>query len=484
MTPLEALWAQAGLIAPAGLLFLAGICVAIGHRGGARGLAITGLLAGALLFLGALWHIGDAFPIRAPIGGWAAPFGIEARIDHLSILIGGLIFWAAGFAFLFALGQKAISFSAIVGVLILAAAAGFSLVLGDMASLWLALTLAGGGAVALAADRPGAAGGAYRLLMVSGVGAVLHAVGVVFLIAAAGSSALSDLAGQTDRLGGDPLFAAGLACVFVGVMAQGGLFPFHTVAIAAARGAPRGADQALAVVLNLAALGVLARWVDVIGSVKTAPLAVMGALALTIWGAIGALACAGAAVRARSPRAIVEGAFAAATMMVIMLMASGGRMADAGLVLLIGATIGALAAGLALDAGGLERNAPLEAAQGLAARAPLTAIAALIGFAGLAGLPLTVTFLAIFEALGLALLSAHAWIGATIALVFVLLATAALRFGEQVLRSSDRAAAATSRGALVAGLLLCLALVVAAWTPGPLFDLALQANASHAERAP
>jgi formate hydrogenlyase subunit 3/multisubunit Na+/H+ antiporter MnhD subunit len=377
-------------------------------------------------------------------------------------------------------GAANASSSGIIGALTICSGAMFAALLGDMISLWLALTLASFGAVALAADRPQASTAAFRLLMVSGAGGVLHAVGVVLVIATAETAALLGPAGQIGRSGNDALLAVGTTCVFVGVIAQAGLFPFHAVIAQAVRGAPRGSDQTLVMVLGVAAIAVLARWTQALAGDEPSRLSVAGLSVLSAWGGVGALASAAAAVRGSDARTIMRHAFASAAMTAVMMLATGGRVADAALLWLAGAVTGAAAAAVALDASGYDDTVPLVRLDGFAARAPIMAAAFGIGFAGLAALPLTPSFVAAFEGMSALFAALQPVKGCVIAAVIVLLATAGLRMGERMVsRTETGHTMAAQRGAMhVTAAIFALVLIVGAWTLRPLNDLALLANES------
>jgi NADH:ubiquinone oxidoreductase subunit 4 (subunit M) len=167
-------------------------------------------------------------------------------------------------------------------------------------------------------------------------------------------------------------------------------------------------------------------------------------------------------------------------MTAVMMLATGGRVADAALLWLAGAVTGAAAAAVALDASGYDDTVPLVRLDGFAARAPIMAAAFGIGFAGLAALPLTPSFVAAFEGMSALFAALQPVKGCVIAAVIVLLATAGLRMGERMVsRTETGHTMAAQRGAMhVTAAIFALVLIVGAWTLRPLNDLALLANES------
>jgi len=223
------------------LVPLIGALLAALCRRGWQGLSIAAIACAADVLFG-IWMLQEVRatgqPLSYVMGGWAAPWGIEYRVDVLNAFI---------VVFVSAIGAVAMSFAGpsvtseidedrqawfySMFLLCLAGLLGIA-VTGDAFNIFVFLeisSLATYVLIAMGRDRR-ALLAAYQYLIVGTIGATFYVIGIGLLYLATGTLNLADMASRLGPVVAEdvrPVMAA-LAFVTVGISLKLALFPLHS----------------------------------------------------------------------------------------------------------------------------------------------------------------------------------------------------------------------------------------------------------------
>lgn len=296
------------LLFPMLALPVAGLLLAplVGARG-ARVLALLCLAVGLVLALACAWALMVAqAPLIYALGGWAAPLGVELRLDGPAALM--LVLTAA---LLLLIGLHAApEFSVrVVGpratltfwTLLLGVWAGLNgLFLGrDLFNLYVAIEVLTFSAVPMVCLKGGGAQlqAAFRYLLFALLGSALYLLGAGLMYGIHGSLDMAQIRTVLDGIGepgsvpGDPIRATSLAAVALmstGLIAKTALMPLHLWLPPAHGGAPAPASALLSALVVKGSFFLLFRlWLDL---VPTGALAGPGLNVGVVLGGLGVFA--------------------------------------------------------------------------------------------------------------------------------------------------------------------------------------------------
>jgi multicomponent Na+:H+ antiporter subunit D len=292
MTP-EVPWIAWVIVAP-----LLGATLTLLFGRGARLIAAASALATALAAGALVLEVAAGQAVRHSAGGWAAPLGIQLRVDGLAALalatvcaVGGLVtahavseppagatpgsrrqffaLWLFGWAAL-----NAVTLSA------------------DLFNLYVTLELTALAAVALIAlaDDRAAWSAALRYLFFALAGSLAYLFGVVLLYSAYSTLDLELLGARASP---DPILWVALAAMTLGLCLKTGLFPLHVWIPPAYASAQTHTSALLSGLIGKAPLYVLLRlWLEVYPpALRPAPGLLLGVLGSfgVLWGSLLAL---------------------------------------------------------------------------------------------------------------------------------------------------------------------------------------------------
>ena len=255
-------------------LVAAPLCVLL-RRGGPSWLLATSTawasLAAAVFLLRRVLAEGT---VTYAFGGWAAPWGIEYRIDVLNAFV--LLIVAGIGAVVLPYARRSVEseivperrhlFYALM-LLLLAGLFGIA-VTGDLFNVFVFLevsSLASYALVSMGAGR-GALVAAYRYLILGTIGATFFLIGVGFLYAATGTLNMADLAERIPAVADSRSVHVAFAFLAVGLGLKAALFPLHAWLPGAYASAPSTVTALLAATATKVAVYLLLRVVFLFGS--------------------------------------------------------------------------------------------------------------------------------------------------------------------------------------------------------------------------
>lgn len=205
---------------------------------GAWGIALATTLFSAVLSIFLLAQVWTGGPVSYPIGGWAAPLGIEYRVDALNGVVLALVsimgvicvFSApASVASEIPASKQALFYSAFL--VCFAGLLGVA-VTGDAFNLFVFLEISSLSTYILVAmgmrrDRR-ALTAAYNYLILGTIGATFYVIGVGFLYMATGTLNFADFAARLPAVQDASTVRAGFAFIVIGLGLKVALFPLHT----------------------------------------------------------------------------------------------------------------------------------------------------------------------------------------------------------------------------------------------------------------
>ena len=232
------------------------------------------------------------------LGGWAAPWGIEYRIDALNALVVVIVSGASTVTLVHArLGvarevrRERIGLFYTAWLLCLTGMLGIAIT-GDVFNVFVFLEIASLSTYALVALGPGPAAllAAFRYLVMGSIGATFFLVGIGLLYMMTGTLNMADLSVRLDDVSDTRTVAAGVVFVVLGIGLKAAVFPLHAWLPAAYAHAPSSAAAFLAGTSTKVSVYVLIRFLlDVAGvdlaferlglGVLLIPLAIAGVLA-------------------------------------------------------------------------------------------------------------------------------------------------------------------------------------------------------------
>jgi multicomponent Na+:H+ antiporter subunit D len=179
------------------------------------------------------WRVAQEGTVSYALGGWAPPWGIELRVDHLSALMGVMVTGLSLVVLVFAgrglsahLNSRRPYFYSLYLLLTLGMS-GMTLT-GDLFNLYVFLEVTALTSYALiAVGDEQAPVAAFRYLIIGTLGAMFYLLGVAYLYGLTGSLNFVDVAEQLAALPSGGPAAVALALMLVGFGIKAALFPMH-----------------------------------------------------------------------------------------------------------------------------------------------------------------------------------------------------------------------------------------------------------------
>lgn len=421
-----ALTAQAPILVVAGPLI--GACAAALCPGGRTAWMVSVLSAAFALWMAVAvaGEVARDGVIDYALGGFAPPMGIALRVDALGVTMALLIATVGALGALYSghvlasevKPEKHALFQA--GYLLCLAGFLGLVFTGDAFNAFVFLEVSSIGTYALVAvgearDRR-ALPAAFNYLIFGTVGATFYVLGVGFLYAATGTLNMADMALRLATLGDNPAVQAGLAFVVAGLGVKAAMFPLHGWLPGAYAGAPSLVSVFLAATATKAAIYLIMRFVF-----GVFPEGAFGAAFLT-WilaplAAAAVIVCSLQAIFEKEVRRILAFSSVAQVGFILLgvsLASTAGLSASMFYLIAHALLKGALFMAVGAFAMSV-RARTVEELSGIARAAPWSAAAFGLGAASLAGVPLTMGFLAKWSLIAVALDAGAMWIVATLA---------------------------------------------------------------------
>ena len=218
--------------------------------------------------------VSDGSEIVYLLGGWAAPWGIEYRIDALNALVLVIVSGASTVSLVHAragvpreVRRERLGLFYTAWLLCLTGMLGMT-VTGDAFNVFVFLEIASLSTYVLVALGPGRAAllAAFRYLILGSIGATFFLIGVGLLYMATGTLNMADLAARLGDTAHGRTVGAGVVFVMLGIGLKAAIFPLHAWLPAAYAHAPSSAASFLAGTATKVSVYVLARFLfDVFG---------------------------------------------------------------------------------------------------------------------------------------------------------------------------------------------------------------------------
>jgi len=278
-------------------LLAAPVCALVRSPAFAWGFAIVVSAASFVVALALAAAVADGSEIAYLLGGWAAPWGIEYRIDALNALVVVIVAGASTVSLAHArlsvareVRRERIGLFYTAWLLCLTGMLGIAIT-GDVFNVFVFLEIASLSTYVLVALGPGPAAllAAFRYLVLGSIGATFFLVGIGLLYMMTGTLNMADLAARVGDVAHTRTVAAGVVFVVLGIGLKAAVFPLHAWLPAAYAQAPSSAAAFLAGTSTKVSIYVLVRFLfDLFGvdlafdrlgfGVFLVPLAIAGVL--------------------------------------------------------------------------------------------------------------------------------------------------------------------------------------------------------------
>ena len=352
--------------------------------------------------VGLLVQVMDGGPISYRIGGWAAPWGIEYRVDQIGGLVLVIVSAIGAVCMLFArssvaseIAEDRIYLFYAMYLLCLTGLLGIAIT-GDAFNLFVFLEISSLSSYVLISlgHKRRALTAAYRYLVMGTIGATFYLIGVGLMYMMTGTLNMADLADRLPAVADTRTILAALAFLTVGLSLKLALFPLHTWLPNAYAYAPSVVSVFLAATATKVALYALIRILfTVFGKVDV--FAIMPVDEILLGLAIAAMFVGSlvAIFQTDVKRMLAYSSIAQIGYMVLGISLATALGLAGGIIhlfnhALIKCALFMVMGCVALRAGGVE----LEDMAGLGRRMPWTMAAFIAGGLGLIGVPLTVGF--------------------------------------------------------------------------------------------
>ena len=212
--------------------------------------------------------VSDGSEMAYLLGGWAAPWGIEYRIDALNALVLVIVTGASTVSLVQArlsvareVRRERIGLFYTAWLLCLTGMLGMAIT-GDVFNVFVFLEIASLSAYALVALGPGPAAllAAFRYLVLGSIGATFFLIGIGLLYMMTGTLNMADLSARLGDAAHTRTVAAGVVFVVLGLGLKAAVFPLHAWLPAAYAHAPSSAASFLAGTATKVSVYVLARF--------------------------------------------------------------------------------------------------------------------------------------------------------------------------------------------------------------------------------
>ena len=422
-----ALAAQAPILAIAGPLI--GACAAALSPGGRSGWMISVIAAAFTLWmsLAVASNVAREGVVLYVIGGFQPPLGITLRIDALGSMMALLVssmglIGAVYSGHALASEVRAETHTLFQSGYLLCVAGFLGLVsTGDAFNAFVFLEVSSIGTYALVAageqrDRR-ALPAAFNYLIMGTIGATFYVVGIGFLYGATGTLNMVDMAARLATQGDNAAVQAGFAFIVVGLGIKAAIFPLHGWLPGAYAGAPSLISVFLAATATKTAIYLIARFTFDVFPAASAFGQTFIHFVLAPLAAVAVIVCSLQAIFEKEVRRML--AFSSVAQVgLIMLGLTLANVAGASAALFYILAHALIKAALFMALGALAisiRARTLDEFAGVARDAPWSAAAFGIGAASLAGLPLTMGFLAKWKLVQAALEAGAVWMVVVIA---------------------------------------------------------------------
>ena len=220
-------------------MLIAPFCVLVGHRGFARTMMVVSAIVMFSISLGIIAmltsEVQDGKALVYQLGGWAAPWGIEYRVDYLTAFVLLTINLVHLLASVFCLGRNDSNLEDTARPMFYAAwmlcIAGLNgmVITNDAFNVFVFLEISSLSTYVLIScgRNPKALLAAYRYLIMGAVGAtfVLLAIGLLYM--QTGTLNITDLAHHLAENGSDRTVVMALSFFIIGIGIKCGMFPLH-----------------------------------------------------------------------------------------------------------------------------------------------------------------------------------------------------------------------------------------------------------------
>ncbi|CCQ73458.1 monovalent cation/H+ antiporter subunit D family protein [Magnetospira sp. QH-2] len=216
-------------------LMAAPVCVLIRRGLGAWSLAMVVSILSLIISLAILFQVMETGVIRYALGDWAAPWGIEYRIDLINAFVMVIVSGIAAVVGVFAkasvekeIPQDRHYLFYTAYLLCLTGLLGIAIT-GDVFNLFVFLEVSSLSTymlISLARDRR-ALTAAYRYLILGTIGATFYVIGIGLLYMMTGTLNMADLAEKLPAVQGTTTILAALAFLTIGLSLKAAVFPLH-----------------------------------------------------------------------------------------------------------------------------------------------------------------------------------------------------------------------------------------------------------------
>jgi multicomponent Na+:H+ antiporter subunit D len=303
---------------------------------------------------------------------------------------------------------------------------------------------------------------AFNYLIMGTIGATFYVIGIGFLYGATGTLNMADMAAHLSILGDNTAVQAGFAFVVTGLAIKAAIFPLHGWLPGAYAGAPSLVSVFLAATATKTAIYLIARFTfDVFPDASTFGQAFLHVV-LAPLAAVSVIVCSVQAIFEKEVRRMLAlSSVAQVGFIMLGLSLANAAGASAAMFYIFAHALMKAALFMALGALAISvRARTLDEFAGVAREAPWTAAAIGVGAASLAGLPLTMGFIAKWKLVEAALQGGVIWMVAVFAAGSALTLIYAWRMVEALFFSAPVPGARRAREAPV-GVLVPLWVLVA-----------------------
>jgi multicomponent Na+:H+ antiporter subunit D len=398
-------------------LISAPLCVLIRHRTAAWALAVTVSWAALAAAVALLLRVLNQGPFSYLLGNWAAPWGIEYRLDGVNAFVLVIVASIAAVVAPYArtsverevAGDRVYLFYAMY-LLCLAGLLGIAIT-GDAFNLFVFLeiqSLSTYVLVSMSRDRR-ALVAAYRYLVMGTIGATFYIIGVGMMYMMTGTLNMADLAERLPAVAETTTVLVALAFLTVGIGLKMALFPLHLWLPNAYAYAPSAVTAFVAATGTKVSVYVFLRiFFTVFGPTHVLLLKPLADVLLVL-AVVGMFVASAAAVFQNDvKRMLAYSSVAQVSYMVLGISLLNVTGVAAGVVHLFNHALMKCALFLALGAMVLRAGSVrLEALAGIGRRMPFTAAAFVVSGLSLIGVPLTVGFISKWYLVAAALEKGH-----------------------------------------------------------------------------
>ena len=255
-------------------LLAAPLCSLVRHPTFAWGIASSVSAVSLAVALALAGAVSDGSEIAYLLGGWAAPWGIEYRVDGLNALVLVILSGASTVSLVHArlcvsreVRRERIGLFYTAWLLCLTGMLGMAIT-GDAFNVFVFLEIASLSTYVLVALGPERAAllAAFRYLVLGSIGATFFLVGIGLLYMTTGTLNMADLSARLGDVAHARTVSAGVVFVVLGIGLKAAVFPLHAWLPAAYARAPSSAAAFLAGTSTKVSIYVLARFLfDVFG---------------------------------------------------------------------------------------------------------------------------------------------------------------------------------------------------------------------------